>query len=100
MVTKDSFTHHKVSEKEKEEIRYQSKKILNEFASKLEELKLKDKKYKLTKEHFSSPNKDTKSGLRNEGEPWTSLQDFIDLTLLNAPLVEANLIIAEKGGWK
>lgn len=98
--SKDSFTYHKVSEAEKQEIKKQSKKLLDDFAAKLEELKIKDKKQTSSQEHFSSPNQDTKSGLRKQGEPWISDDDFIETTIENAPYAENNSIIAEKGGWK
>lgn len=84
---KDSLWH-EVSEEEKEEIRKNSKNLMNEFASKLSKIKSKES-------HFEN-----NSGFRQEGEPWETPQDFRDLTLLNAPFVEDDFIIAEKGAWK
>jgi Asp-tRNA(Asn)/Glu-tRNA(Gln) amidotransferase C subunit len=79
---------HKISEKEKEEIKKSAKKILDEFASKLEKIKVEECLF------------EKGEGLRQEGEPWKSEKDFIDLIFSNAPLVEDNSIVAEKGGWK
>ncbi len=86
-MTKD-FTWHEVSEKEKEEIRRDSKKLLNEFASKLSKIKASD-------DHFGNT-----AGTRDEGDGWNTDPEFRDLTFLNAPFVEADSIVAEKGGWK
>lgn len=77
-----------VTEKEKEEIKKDSKNLLNEFASKLSKIKAHEG-------HFENA-----FGTREEGEGWDTDQDFRDLTLLNAPFVEDNSIVAEKGGWK
>ena len=82
------FTYHKVSEKEKEDIKKQSKKLLNAFANKLEKIKTKES-------HFSN-----NSGLREEGTGWDTDPDFKSITLSNAPFIENDFIVAEKGGWK
>ena len=79
---------HKVSEKEKEKIKKDSKKLLNEFASKLSKIKASER-------HFENA-----SGTRIEGDGWSTDSEFRDLTFLNAPFVEDDLIVAEKGGWK
>lgn len=87
----ENFTWHEVSKEEKEEIRKDSKKLLNEFASKLSKIKvsaINEKQYKNI------------SGTRDEGEGWNTDSEFRDLTFLNAPFVEDNAIVAEKGGWK
>ena len=79
---------HEVSDEEKEQIRKDSKTLMSGFATKLSKIKTSDS-------HFENG-----SGLREEGSPWKTPQDFKDLTLLNAPFVEDNFIVAEKGGWK
>jgi len=61
---------------------------MNEFASKLSKIKAKEG-------HFEN-NK----GSREEGNPWQTPENFRDLTFLNAPFVEDEFIVAEKGGWK
>ncbi len=86
-----SFTWRKVTEKEKEEIRKDSKKLLNEFASKLSKIKVSISAEKQGEDV---------SGTREEGDGWNTDPGFRDLTLLNAPFVEDNSIVAEKGGWK
>ena len=64
------FTYHKVSEKEKEEIKKQSKKLLDTFANKLAKVKAKEL-------HFSND-----SGLREEGGGWDTDSKFRDLMFL------------------
>ena len=87
----NDFTWHEVSEKEKQEIKKQAKKLLDEFASKLEKIKTKES-------HFE--NSESPSGTREEGNGWNTDQDFKDIMLANAPFVEDNSIVAEKGDWK
>ena len=83
----ESFLFHKVSEKEKEQIKKQAKKLLNDFSGKLEKIKAKE-------EHFENSD-----GLREEGDGWETDKDFRDLMLLNAPFVEDDFVVAEKRGW-
>ena len=84
----NTFTWHEVSEKEREQIRKDSKKLLNEFAGKLSQIKAPEG-------HFENG-----SGLRDEGDGWNSDSDFMNIMFANAPFVEKDSIIAEKGGWK
>ncbi len=79
---------HEVSEKEKTDIKNQAKKIMQDFGAKLEKVKTKES-------HFEN-----NSGLREEGEPWKADSEFRDLLFLNAPFVEENFLVAEKGSWK
>lgn len=79
---------HEVSEKEKEQIRQDSKKLLNEFAAKLEKIKAPEG-------HFQNG-----SGTREEGDGWETDEEFKNTILANAPLSEDGFIVAEKGGWK
>lgn len=79
---------HEVTEEEKVEIRKESKSLMNNFASKLS-------KVKTSENHFEN-----ETGFREEGDPWQTPTDFKDLTMLNAPFVEDNFLVAEKGGWK
>jgi len=83
-----NFTWHEVSEKEKEEIRLESKRLLNNFASKLEKIKAPEG-------HFAKG-----TGYREEGTGWNTDPDFKELMFDNAPFVEDDSIIAEKGAWK
>jgi hypothetical protein len=83
-----NFTWHEVSEKEKEEIRLESKKLLNNFASKLEKIKAPEG-------HFSKG-----TGYREEGTGWNTDPDFKELMFDNAPFIDEDSIIAEKGAWK
>ena len=79
---------HKVTEKEKEQIQKDSKKLLNEFASKLD-------KIKATEGHFTNGK-----GFRDEGNGWKTDEEFKSTMLSNAPFVEDDAIVAEKGAWK
>jgi hypothetical protein len=83
-----AYTWHTVTEQEKEEIRKDAKKLLDEFSSKLDKIKT------------SEPKLDSKENLRTEGTGWKTDKDFQELMLDNAPMVEDGFIIAEKGGWK
>ncbi len=78
----------KVSEDEREQIKLDSKKLLNEFAIKLS-------KIKASEGHFENG-----SGVREEGDGWETDAEFRSITMSNAPFVEEDSIIAEKGGWK
>ncbi len=84
----NNFIWHKVSEKEKEDIKKDAKKLLEDFAKKLEKIKTEEG-------HFSKC-----SGMRIEGSGWKTEEDFKDTMFDNAPMVEDDLILAEKGGWK
>ena len=87
----NEFTWHQVSEEEKEQIKKDSKNLLDEFSKKLEKIRTKEG-------HFHSPINET--GLREEGEGWQTDEDFRELVFDNAPFSEDDSIIAEKGGWK
>ena len=79
---------HEVTEKEKEQIRRDSKSLLNEFASKLAHIKTTDKHH------------ENGLGTREEGTGWETDEEFKSTTLSNAPFVEDNFLVAEKGAWK
>ena len=87
-MNKSNSLWHKVTEKEKQQIQKDSKKLLNEFASKLSKIKAQEK-------HYENEN-----GTRIEGNGWETDADFKQITLSNAPFVEENSIVAEKGTWK
>ncbi len=84
----ESFTWHEVGEEEKEEIRKDAKRLLNEFASKLS-------KVGASEGHFENGD-----GFREEGDGWDTDSEFRDLMFLNAPFVEGDFVVAEKGRWK
>lgn len=83
-----SILFHKVTQAEKEQISKDTKKLLDKFSNKLEKIKTKEA-------HFLVGN-----GTRKEYNPWNVNPEFRDLMLLNAPFVEGDLIMAEKGAWK
>ncbi len=82
------FLWHKVSEKEKEEIREQARKIMNNFSKKLNEIKGKIKD--------SVPEKKNVEREENNGN-----SQEIDRKIMfeNAPSKNKDFIIAEKGEW-
>jgi len=79
---------HKVTEEEKEDIRKNAKRVLDEFAHKLEKIKVEEELF------------ENGEGLRQEGKSWKTQEDFREIIFDNAPLVEDDSIVAEKGGWK
>lgn len=84
----NSALWHKVSDKEKEEIKKQAKSLMDDFARKLEKIQVKES-------HFENGE-----GMRDESSPWKTDNEFRDTMFSNAPLVEENSIVAEKGEWK
>ena len=85
---KQNFTYHKVTEKEKQQIQQDSKKLLNEFASKLSKIKAPEGHH------------ENESGTREEGDGWETDPEFRSITFANAPFVDKDSIVAEKGAWK
>ena len=85
---KNNFTYHKISEKEKEEIKKQARHFLEKFGAKLEKIKTPEG-------HFKQGE-----GLRDEGDGWKTDDEFRTLMLANAPFTDDDFIVAEKGGWK
>ena len=83
------FMWHEVFEKEKAKIREDAKHLLEEFGAKLDKITASEKVNSIVGE-----------GLREEGDGWDSDSKFHDLMLLNAPFVDEDFIVAEKGGWK
>ncbi len=83
-----NFQYHEVTEKEREDIKKQAKKILDEFSSALD-------KIKTSEAHFEN-----KDGTRQEGDGWNLDEEFRDTAFANAPLVDDEFFVAEKGGWK
>ncbi len=82
------FLWHKVSEKEKEEIKKQAKSIIDSFSLKLSRV---DKK-------MEEPLIEREEGEREEGEGKDS--DFSrEIMFENAPHTSKNFIIAEKKKW-
>ena len=83
------FLYKKLTEKEKEEIKKESGKIINSFGKKLSELK------KLPEESFiERENSLRDENLGNEGN-----LDFKKKILNNAPEKNKDFIIVEKKGW-
>ncbi|MDO8516972.1 MAG: hypothetical protein Q7S33_02500 [Nanoarchaeota archaeon] len=82
------FVWHKVSDKEKEEIKKQAKELLEDFSRKIEKIDVKE-------EFFEKGE-----GLRDEGDGWNTNDEFRNIMFANAPFVDDEFLVAEKGGWK
>lgn len=82
------YEWHAVTEEEKQTIRDDAKKLLDEFSSKLGKIK------------SIEPKLDKKENLRTEGTGSQPDQEFREFMFDNAPLIEDGLIIAETGKWK
>jgi Asp-tRNA(Asn)/Glu-tRNA(Gln) amidotransferase C subunit len=82
------FLWHKVSEKEKEDIKKQAKKIMDDFSEKLAELDKQMKEPEIVREESE----------REEGREKLNIdrKTMFD----NAPDKDDDFIIAEKGEWK
>jgi len=93
------FTWHEVFEKEKEQIRDDSKKLLKTFGKKLEKIKAPEEHFAPKKMGYTERCQN-QEGTREEGDGWNTDPDFRDIMFANAPFVEDEFIVAEKGGWK
>lgn len=82
------FLWHKVSEKEKEDIRKEAKKILDDFSAKLSKVGKDISEFNIERKDFE----------RNEEEKGC---EKIDRKIMfeNAPNKNDDFIIAEKAGW-
>lgn len=83
------FLFHKVSDKEKEEIKKQAKEIIDNFSEKL------GKVGKKAGETFIEREK----SFREEKEPMNCDEDFRSRMFENAPNKKGDFIIAEKKAW-
>ena len=83
------FLFHKVSEKEKEEIKKEAKQIMDSFSRKLSDL---DKK-------AEEPIVERGEGMREEGNGKECDETFRDMFFKNAPNKDKDFIIAEKKKW-
>jgi len=81
------FLWHKVSEKERQEIKRQAKEIIDNFSRKLEKIELGEGKV----EREEQTRKETKSEVD---------KDFKKRFFDNAPRKDGDWIKAEKGAWK
>jgi len=91
MADSGSFLWRKVSEKEKEQIEKDAKKIIDSFTKQLE---------RIEKKKIPEWSIDREKSEREEGEKANVCDsDFRDLMFDNAPKKNKDFIIAEKGGW-
>ena len=83
------FLWHNVSEKEKEDIKRQAKKIMDKFSKRLEKVKLDDKP------------KTSEQGLELEREENSKNEREIDRKIMfeNAPDKNKDIIVSEKKKW-
>lgn len=83
------FLFHKVSEREKEEIKKQAKDIMDKFSEKLSEIDRKIPEPLIEREEFE----------RIEGDGKESDHDFRKRLFENAPQKNKDFITAEKKKW-
>ena len=86
---KESALWHRISDKEKEEIKQSAKKIMDNFADALAEIEKKAPETAVEREEFE----------RQEKEPWQADSDFREIMFKNAPKTKNDCIEAEKGEW-
>ncbi len=77
-----------ISEEEKGLIQQEARIFLKEFSRKLDKIN----------ENLIESFENVES--RKEGDGWETNPDFKELILENAPYVDDNLIMGEKGAWK
>ncbi|MEN7982308.1 MAG: hypothetical protein ABFQ65_02590 [Nanoarchaeota archaeon] len=82
------FLFHKVGEKEKQEIKKQAKKIIDDFSKKLEKISKKTSGYLIEREKNQREEKTQNCG-----------KDFRKIMFENAPNKNEDFIIAEKKRW-
>lgn len=85
------FLFHKVSEKEKEEIRNQAKKIMDDFSKQLS---------RIDKKTIEEPIIERKEFERQEGKTKVDESFSREIMFKNAEHKNKDSIIAEKGEWK
>ena len=85
----ENFLWKKVSDKEKEEIKLEAKKIMDSFSKALEKVDFEDIDTSVLREEQ----------MRKETKPWKCDNEFRSKVLKNAPKKDEDNIIAEKGSW-
>lgn len=83
------FLYHKITQKEKQEIRKKVKTIIEDFSKKLEKINKKTKE----------PTIERKKNQRKEKSPQTCNNKFRETMFKNAPNKNKDFIIAEKKQW-
>ena len=83
------FLFHKVSEKEREEIKRQAKGIMDKFSEKISKVKSKIPEPLIEREEFE----------REEGEGKESNSEFRQRMFENAPRKNKDFILTEKKKW-
>ena len=83
------FLFHKVSEKEKQEIKKQAKSIMDDFSRRLSKIDQK----------IAEPLIEREEGEREESGAVEGDEEFRKVMFENAPSKNEDFIIAEKKGW-
>ena len=103
------FLWHKVSESEKEEIRKQAKKIMDNFSKKLDKVGTMEESFierdefeRKEKINFSLGHKPPRHFVNKMSEEGKEKPLELDREIMfeNAPCKNKDFIVAEKGGWK
>lgn len=90
MATKNNFSWHEITENEREDIRKDAKKLMDDFSKTLDSVEELDLNIEIE-------GQDT----RNEGtkKEYEFSHEFKEAILKNAPKKNKDFIIAEKGKW-
>lgn len=83
------FLFHTLSDKEKEDVKKEAKKLMDSFSEKLSKVKISDDEPTIKRKEFE----------REEGDGKDINETFKGLILENAPNKNENFIIAEKKKW-
>ena len=87
---KESALWHRISDKEKEEIKQSAKKIMDNFAGALAEIEKKAPETAVERDEFE--RQETKETEKTDS-------DFREIMFKNAPKTKNDCIEAEKGEW-
>ena len=84
------FLFHSLSDKEKEEIRKEAKKLLDSFSEELSKIRVPE----------GEPSLEREKSEREEGEGEDPEEGFRERMLDNAPNKSSDFVIAEKKKWE
>ncbi len=94
------FLFHALSEKEKEDVRKEAKKIIDDFSEKLSHVRVKEEEPVVERKDFERAEGES-SGMPHHEAPTTrpNDSDFKERMLENAPEKNKDFIIAETKKW-
>ncbi len=94
------FLFHALSDKEKEDIRKEAKKIINDFSEKLSHVRVQEEEPVVERKNFErAEGESSRVPHREAPAPRPNDSDFKERMLENAPEKNKDSIIAETGKW-